>query len=72
MTVSVTFSGFKTEKQALEFISWYEGGGEQFFYDHLQTVGLSTNNGCNVDVQHKGNHKYYIDRVPGGFMAKVR
>lgn len=72
MTVSVTLNGFKNEKQALEFLNWFEGGGEQFFYDHLQIREMSTKDGWGVDIHHKGNYKYYIDRVDGGFAVKVR
>lgn len=65
---SVKISGFKTEKQALEFMKWYEGGGEQQFYDHLDCVEMSPNDGCIIDVSRKGNSgRYYdVNETPSG------
>jgi hypothetical protein len=63
MSFSVTISGFRTLAQAKEFLSWYEGGGEQAFYDHLDCVGMSPKDGCNIDVTHKGNTGQYFDLV---------
>ena len=66
-TYSATLKGFKTPEQAEEFISWYEGGGEQAFYEHLQCVGeFSPDDGCNVDVRKK-----YV-RKDGNITAFVR
>ncbi len=53
---NVTLKGFKTEKQAAEFLSWYSNSGEQAFYDHLDIVGLDPNDGCNIDCHKKGNY----------------
>lgn len=46
---SVLFKGFKTKEQAECFVRWYEGIGEQYFYDHLDICGY-TNIPCNVDL----------------------
>ena len=54
-TFSVKLGGFKTQKQAMAFLEWYEGGGEQYFYDHLDIIGLSVDDGCNIDVNRRGN-----------------
>lgn len=62
---SVTICGFKTNKQAEEFIKWYEGAGEQFFYEHLDIKGMSASNGCLVDVTHKGNSGSYYHEDSG-------
>lgn len=61
MSFTAALSGFKTEEQALEFIRWYEGGGEQAFYDHLQDRDMSTKNGWSVNVSRKGNSGRYWD-----------
>lgn len=50
---NVLIKGFKTKKQANEFLTWYEGGGEQQFFDHLDIVGLSIEDGCNINVDKK-------------------
>lgn len=50
---NVLIKGFKTKKQATEFLTWYEGGGEQQFFDHLDIVGLSIEDGCNINVDKK-------------------
>lgn len=47
---SVTIGNFRTKKQALEFLDWYEGGGEQQFHDHIEIVGLNPNDGCYINV----------------------
>lgn len=47
---NVLIKGFKTQKQAEEFLNWYEGGGEQQFYDHLDCVDMSPEDGCNINV----------------------
>jgi hypothetical protein len=46
---SVKISGFKTKKQAAEFLNWYEGGGEQQFYDHLDILHMNPDDGCNIN-----------------------
>jgi len=69
---SVKLTGFKTMKQALEFLSWYEGGGEQQFYDHLEMVGKSAADGCNVDMHHKGNTGKYYDVNENEVSAKIK
>jgi hypothetical protein len=48
---SVTIKGFKTAEQAKEFLNWYEGGGEQQFYEHLDIVELSPDDGCNINCR---------------------
>ena len=30
---------FDTPEEAAEFISWYDGGGEQLYYEHLDIIG---------------------------------
>ena len=72
MPFTATFSGFKTRQQALEFIKWYEGGGEQQFYEHLQILGKSPNDGCNVDVSHKGNTGRYWDEHEDDIKVNVQ
>ncbi len=54
---NVLIKGFKTKKQAKEFLSWYEGSGEQQFYDHLDIVGMSPDDGCNINVDKKYEFK---------------
>lgn len=68
----VTLKGFKNKKQALEFLRWYEGGGEQMFYDHLQIVDMSPEDGCNIDLGHKGNSKSYWDEIENQLIAYVK
>ena len=46
---AVKLEGFKTKKQAEQFLSWYGRQGEQSFYDELDIVGLDSDDGCNVD-----------------------
>jgi hypothetical protein len=29
MTISITIDGFKNKEEAIEFMNWYEGSGEQ-------------------------------------------
>jgi hypothetical protein len=48
MSYSVRFDGFKTEQQAIEFIAWYEGIGEQIFADHLDIINMPVEDGCFV------------------------
>jgi len=67
----VTLGGFKTKKQAMEFLKWFEGGGEQQFYDHLDIIGMPTKDGCNVNVSRKGNTSRYYDDLPDGYYAEV-
>jgi len=67
----VTFKGFKTKKQAKAFLDWYEGCGEQQFYDHLDICNLSTEDGCNINVQRKGNTGKYYDINETGYVAEV-
>ena len=67
----VTIDGFKTPEQAMEFLNWYEGGGEQYFYDHLDIVGKTPDDGCNIDVRHKGNHLCYDVDEEGNVTAYV-
>ena len=47
----VLIKGFKSAAQAQAFLDWYEGGGEQAFYDHLDIIGLDAEDGCNIDVK---------------------
>jgi len=71
----VTIKGFKTERQALEFLQWYEGGGEQAFGDHLDIVDMTSDDGCYIDVNHKGNHRGKggcYDKFVNGFVAHVK
>ena len=72
MSFKVIVDGFKTKKQAKEFLSWYEGGGEQQFYDHLDIVGKSPDDGCNIDVCRKGNTEKYYDEFEYGYVAYVK
>ena len=69
---SAKLEGFKTQEQALEFIKWYEGGGEQQFWDHLHDVGMSPKDGCNIDVRHPGNTGRYYDLNDSEISAKVK
>lgn len=60
MSVEVKIKGFKNKEYALAFIQWYEGQGEQWFYDYL----LNTDRepiATNVDVTHTGNSGRYWD-----------
>jgi hypothetical protein len=59
--MNVLIKGFKNKEHALEFVRWYEGGGEQNFYDHLDIVGVDSV--CNVNVSHKGNTGRYWDET---------
>ena len=68
----ITIGGFKTKKQAKEFLDWYEGGGEQQFYEHLDIIGKSADNGCNINVSRKGNNGRYFDDLPDGYYAEVK
>lgn len=71
-TFKVTIDGFKTKEQALAFLSWYEGGGEQTFYEYLDIVGKDQNNGCNINIHRKGNSGYYYDELKDGYYAEVK
>lgn len=56
--MDVLIKGFKNKEQALAFIGWYEGSGEQSAYDWLQEncpdCPVTTN------MHHKGNTgRYY-------------
>ncbi len=62
----VTIGGFKTKKQAKAFLDWYEGGGEQQFYDHLDILDMSADDGCNIDVR-RG-----YDELDDGYYAEVK
>lgn len=64
----VTIEGFKTPKQAQEFIDWYEGGGEQQFYEHLEIVDMSPEDGCNIDC-HK-NYDYDAEMNITAYLEK--
>ena len=61
MNYSVKINGFRTKEQAIEFMNWYEGGGEQQFYDHLYCVEKDPKDGCDVDMLYKGNAGFYDD-----------
>lgn len=39
---NVLIRGFATKEQAKEFISWYEGQGEQDAYEWFETNGIAT------------------------------
>jgi hypothetical protein len=67
----VIVDGFKTKAQAKEFMKWYEGGGEQMFYDHLDIVGKSADDGCNVNMDRKGNTGRYYDETIDGYRVEV-
>lgn len=66
MTFKVVLEGFKTKKQALEFLHWYEGSGEQQFYDHLDIMEMHKEDGCNIDVSQK------YEELQDGYLAKVK
>lgn len=68
----VTIDGFKTKEQALEFLNWYEGGGEQQFYDHLYDVDKTPIDGCLINVSRKGNSGRYYDELLDGYYAEVK
>jgi len=68
----VVLDGFVSEEQALAFVRWYEGGGEQAFSDHLDIIGMESRNGCLVDVRHKGNSGRYWDQDGGSFEVKLK
>ena len=72
MNYSVKLDGFKTKKQALEFLQWYEGGGEQAFYEHLRIMDMKPSDGCNIDVHRKGNKGRYYDDNEDGYVAFVK
>jgi len=71
MKYQVTIGGFLTKKQAKEFLTWYEGGGEQAFYDHLDIIGEDVDEGCLIDVGRKGNSGRYYDETDEGYYAEV-
>lgn len=71
MSFSVKLKGFTTKDQAIEFLRWYEGGGEQYFYDHLSIVGKNPKDGCNIVCSHKGNSGRYWDENNGEISAFV-
>lgn len=68
-TFQVTLSGFKTKKQAKEFLNWYQSMGSQNFDDHLDIVeslnkkGISIENGCYIDSSKE---------LPNGYYAEVK
>jgi hypothetical protein len=72
VSFAVKLENFRTKKQALEFLSWYEGGGEQQFYDHLDIVGMDPDDGCNIDVGYRGNTGRYYDIVGEEIIAQVK
>ena len=72
MSFAVKISGFKTQEQALEFLRWYEGGGEQAFYEHLGCVDKSPKDGCTINVSKKGNTGRYYDIVGNEIHAEVK
>lgn len=72
MPFKVIIDGFKTKEQAKAFMNWYEGGGEQYFDDHLDIIGLDKNNGCNVDMMRKGNTGKYYDETRYGYRIEVK
>jgi len=73
MTYKVTIGGFKTKKQAKEFLSWYTNGGEQAFDDHLDCQDdMSSDDGCYVDVSRKGNKGRYYDEFDDGYYMEVQ
>jgi hypothetical protein len=82
MTFKVTLTGFKTKEQAKEFLKWYEGGGEQEFYDHLDIVGKNPDDGCTINIHRKGfkritpniseSNGCYYDELVDGYLAEVR
>ena len=47
---AVKIGGFRTKEQALEFLDWYGGGGEQWFGEHLGMIDKKTEDGCLIDV----------------------
>lgn len=72
----VTIQGFKTKAQALRFLEWYEGGGEQAFYEHLNIIDKDPDDGCSIDVNFKGNHRgnnkgCYVEDADG-YTARVK
>ncbi len=70
-TFHVTVNGFKTKAQALEFLKWYEGSGEQQFFDHLEITGKTPSDGCNINVSREGNTGRYYDELSDGYFAEV-
>jgi hypothetical protein len=59
---SVTIAGFKNKEDALTFLEWYEGSGEQSFDDWVACEDphdIPTN----VDVSYKGNTGSYYDEI---------
>ena len=71
MSFKVILEGFKTKKQAKEFLDWYEGGDEQSFYEHLLCIDKSPDDGCNINVSRKGNKGRYFDVLEDGYLAEV-
>ena len=36
--MKIIIDGFKNKRHAQMFISWYEGGGEQLYGDHVECI----------------------------------
>lgn len=71
-TFSVTLRGFKTKDAALRFLQWYEGAGEQQFYEHLDIRGEPKDEGCTVDVANQDSSGFFFDETDEGFVAKLK
>ena len=60
--MDVIIKGFKTKEQAKAFLEWYEGGGEQYFSDHLDIMELNYKDGCYIDC-HRGPYEETKDSI---------
>lgn len=59
---SATIAGFVSEEAALTFIKWYEGGGEQSFYDWIDCQAVPGVKAL-VDMSYVGNTGKYYDET---------
>ena len=46
---AVKLEGFKTKKQAEQFLSWYGRQGEQIFGEELNCLNMNYEDGCYIN-----------------------
>jgi hypothetical protein len=71
MTYRAVFDGFETKEKALAFIRWFEGEGEQFFYDHLDMTDQPKESST-VCMTHEGNSGSYWDETDMDVIVQLR
>jgi hypothetical protein len=68
---SVKIDGFKSRKQALAFLKWYEGQGEQWFYDYCAETDNDTRN-TNIDLSVFDDQGRYWTENGNDIVARVK